>query len=213
MNIPKAPIITPVERIMVNLDELSLPVSQFTNNMSEIATVVENIVTSVVANEESPRLNTLAQINESYGTFLTLDKDIENKCCPTCGVHSAWHTADYSHRICVPSIGPAKPDRLQDVFGSVTGRNLHFRLEDMTEEERVATGGNFFRCQTVANGNCALCMEWCQEQGPSQWEQFTGWDWCHSHCWMDLCWRYHVEYLQPNGYVNTLARFLLFLED
>ena len=192
--------------IEVNLDQLSLPESPTTI----MAETMNGLITSV-EEQTSPRRNTLEQINESYGTFATLDE--ENKCCPTCGVHSAWHNTDYSHKICLPSTGPAKPDRLQDVFDGQNGRNLHFRLEDMTEEERVATGGNIFRCQTVANGNCALCMEWCQEQGPQQWAQFTGWDWCHSHCWMDLCWRYHREYLEPNGHQNTLGRFLVFLED
>jgi hypothetical protein len=192
--------------IEVNLDQLSLPESPTTI----MAETMNGLITSV-EEQTSPRRNTLEQINESYGTFATLDE--ENKCCPTCGVHSVWHNADYSHKICLPSTGPAMPDRLQDVFDGQNGRNLHFRLENMTEKERVATGGNIFRCQTVANGNCALCMEWCQEQGPSQWEQFTGWDWCHSHCWMDLCWRYHTEYLQPNGHQNTLGRFLVFLED
>ena len=194
--------------IEVDLDQLSVPESPTTI----MAETINDLITRLEA-QPSPRRNTLEQINESYGTFVTLDEDIENSCCPTCGVHSAWHNTDYSHKLCVPSIGPAKPVRVQDVFGSETGHNLHFNLEGMTPAERVASGGNMFRCQTVANGNCALCMEWCQEQGPSQWNQFTGWEWCCNHCWKDLCWRYHTEYLEPNGHVNTLGRFLVFLED
>lgn len=158
-----------------------------------------------------PRPSCLAVAN-SYG----LEPDARDRTgCPTCGVYNVFYGNQeaWDHQICVPSIGPAKPDRIQDVFGSETGVNLHFRMEDMTEQERVATGGNIFRCQTVCTGDCALCMNPCQEQGPSQWKQFTGWEWCCSNCWKDLCWRYHVEYLEPNGYVNTLGRFLVFLED
>ena len=215
--------------VEVNLDELSLPTTPtMTNtraeNYAEISSIVDSIVETVettqawqmvegILNDQpSPRRNTNEQINETYGTFGTLEEE-DNKCCPTCGVHSAWTNADYSHRICVPSIGPAKPVRIQDVFGSETGHNLHFNMEEMSAAERVATGGNIFRCQTVCTGNCALCMNPCQEQGPSQWRQFTGWDWCCNYCWKDLCWRYHAEYLEPNGHVNTLGRFLVFLEE
>ena len=194
--------------IEVNLDELSVPESPTT----VMAETINDIITRI-EEQASPRRNTLEQINESYGTFLTLDEDTENKCCPTCGVHSSWHNVDYSHRICVPSIRPAKPQRIQDVFGSERGNNLHFDMQAMSEAERVATGGNISRCQTVCTGNCALCMQPSQEQAPPQWKQFTGWDWCCNYCWRDLCWRYHTEYLEPNGYVNTLGRFLIFLED
>ena len=149
-------------------------------------------------------------------TSLLSDLDsVENKTCPTCGIYDSWCgiRKSWVHRICVPVTGPAKPDRLQDVFDGQNGRNLHFNMDTMSPAERVATGGNMFRCQTVANGNCALCMEWCQEQGPSQWEQFTGWEWCCNGCWKDLCYRYHTQYLEPNGHQNTLGRFLVFLED
>ena len=156
-----------------------------------------------------PAVSFLSVAN-SYG----LDAEVrEDKCCPTCGVYDSFSRGDWKHQICLPAIGPAKPLRVQDVFGSETGHNLHFNMEAMTEAERVATGGNMFRCQTVCTGDCALCMNPCQEQGPSQWKQFTGWDWCCNYCWKDLCWRYHTEYLEPNGYVNTLGRFLVFLED
>ncbi len=194
--------------IEVDLDQLSVPESP----TSIMAETMNDIITRV-EEQASPRRNTLEQINESYGTFVTLDEDRENKCCPTCGVHSAWTNVDYSHRICLPSIGPAKPVRVQDVFGSETGHNLHFHMNEMTPAERVATGGNIFRCQTVCTGNCAICMQPCQEQGPQQWRQFTGWEWCCNYCWKDLCWRYHTEYLEPNGHVNTLGRFLVFLEE
>lgn len=135
--------------------------------------------------------------------------------CPTCGVYDSFSgpSGGWEHKICVPSIGPAKPRRIQDVFGSEGGMNLHFDMEEMTPAERVATGGNISRCQTVCTGDCALCMQPCQEQAPPQWEQFTGWDWCCNGCWQHLCWRYHTEYLEPNGYVNTLGRFLVFLEE
>lgn len=194
--------------IEVDLDELAVPESP-TSIMTE---TINDIITRV-EEQASPRRNTAEQINESYGTFITLDDDGKNKCCPTCGVHSAWTNVDYSHRICLPTIGPAKPRRIQDVFGSELGQNLHFDTVSMTPAERVATGGNIFRCQTVCTGTCAICMQPCQEQGPSQWQQFTGWEWCCSYCWKDLCWRYHTEYLEPNGYVNTLGRFLVFLEE
>ena len=147
-------------------------------------------------------------IANSYGLEVR-----EDNCCPTCGVHSAWTNADYSHRICLPSIGPVKPRTIQDVFGSEGGMNLHFDVEEMSPAERVATGGNISRCQTVCTGTCALCFRACQEQAPPQWKQFTGWDWCCNGCWQHLCWRYHTEYLEPNGYVNTLGRFLVFLEE
>jgi len=216
MNPPKAPTITPEETVVVNLDVLTLPESPFSNNMSEINTIVNDIVTRIEANEEparvleveSPRRNTMEKINETYGTFATLD-EVDNKCCPTCGVHSAWHNVDYSHRICVPGIGPAKPQRF-DNFGGVS---LRFNFDIMSAAEKVSSGSNIFRCQTVCSANCALCMEPCQEQGPSAWSQFTGWDFCHATCWVDLCWRYHTEYLEPNDYVNTLGRFLVFLEE
>jgi len=151
-------------------------------------------------------------IANSYG----LSPVSENACCPTCGVHDSFAGRGHlhwEHKICLPSTGPAKPDRIQDVFGSEGGVNLHFRTEDMTPAERVASGGNIFRCQTVCTGNCALCFQPCQEQGPPQWKQFTGWDWCCNYCWKELCWRYHTEYLEPNGHVNTLGRFLVFLEE
>jgi len=158
-----------------------------------------------------PRPSFLAVAN-SYG----LEPNArERSCCPTCGVYDVFYgnNQNWEHQICVPSIGPAKPRRIQDVFGSEGGMNLHFDMDNMTPAERVATGGNMFRCQTVCTGNCALCMNPCQEQGPSQWKQFTGWEWCCHGCWQDLCWRYHTDYLEPNGYVNTLGRFLVFLED
>ena len=158
-----------------------------------------------------PRPSFLAAAN-SYG----LEPNArERSCCPTCGVYDVFYgnNQNWEHQICLPSTGPAKPDRIQDVFGSEGGMNLHFRMDDMTPAERVATGGNMFRCQTVCTGNCALCMNPCQEQGPSQWKQFTGWEWCCHGCWQDLCWRYYTDYLEPNGYHNTLGRFLVFLED
>ena len=138
----------------------------------------------------------------------------EDNCCPTCGVHDTFvgRSSGWKHKICLPSIGPAKPRRIQDVFGGGP-MNLHFDVEEMSPAERVATGGNISRCQTICTGNCALCFRACQEQAPPQWKQFTGWDWCCNGCWQHLCWRYHTEYLEPNGYVNTLGRFLVFLED
>ena len=174
------------------------------------------IVTIQVEPEVSPL--TLPQpeflsVANSYG----LDPEVrENRCCPTCGVYDTFAGRGHlhwEHKICLPSIGPAKPRRIQDVFGSEMGNNLHFDMAEMSEQERVATGGNIFRCQTVCTGNCALCFQPCQEQGPAQWRQFTGWDWCCNYCWKDLCWRYHTEYLEPNNHVNTLGRFLVFLEE
>ena len=163
---------------------------------------------SIPAVQTSVAKKVTNSLNETYGTVATLD-EMDNQCCPTCGVHSAWHNVDYSHRICIPDTGPAKPQRF-DSFGGVS---LRFNFDIMSAAEKVASGSNIFRCQTVCTGECALCMEPCQEQGPSQWSQFTGWDWCHANCWLDLCWGYHVDYLEPNGYVNTLGRFLVFLEE
>jgi len=153
-----------------------------------------------------------SSIANSYG----LEPQVrENACCPTCGVYDVFYgrQQNWEHQICVPSIGPAKPRRIQDVFGSESGMNLHFDVSEMTPAERVATGGNISRCQTVCTGDCALCFRPCQEQAPPQWKQFTGWDWCCNGCWQHLCWRYHTEYLEPNGYVNTLGRWLVFLEE
>ena len=193
--------------IEVDLDRLTLPT---------IEEVMNDIVNEVEATAEAtapPNPWTTVRSPNNAATLAETTYGVGRESCPTCGVVALPHWLDFSHRVCVPVTGPAKPDRLQDVFGSETGHNLHFNMDTMSPAERVATGGNIFRCQTVCSGNCALCMNPCQEQGPQQWAQITGWDWCHSHCWMDLCWRYHVEYLEPNGYVNTLARFLLFLED
>jgi len=223
MNPPKAPIITPVERVLVTLDELSLPATppnipeNMTSNNQENLEVISETVDNIIETIETENFlenaqwrttgRTISSLSDDYGTFAGGKK--EDKCCPTCGVHSAWHNVDYSHRICVPTIGPAKPQRF-DSFGGVS---LRFNVDIMSEAEKVASGGNIFRCQTVCTSNCALCMQPCQEQGPSAWKQFTGWDWCHANCWVDLCWRYHTEYLEPNGHVNTLGRFLVFLEE
>jgi len=189
-------------------------------NFAEISETVNNIIETIETDHffEDAQWRTtgrtISSLSDDYGTFAGNELDKEDNCCPTCGVHCAWqNNVDYSHRICVPTIGPAKPRRIQDVFGSESGVNLHFDMAEMSEAERVATGGNIFRCQTVCTGNCALCMQPSQEQGPQQWRQYTGWDWCCNYCWKDLCWRYHVEYLEPNGHVNTLGRFLVFLEE
>ena len=214
--------------VEVDLDRLTLPTTPTMTTTEEVMNDIVNEV-ETIAEATAPPIpwttvrspNNAATLAEpTYGTFFSSDGvekspsfNSGRESCPTCGVVGMWQRLDFSHRMCVPVTGPAKPDRLQDVFGSETGHNLHFNMDTMSPAERVATGGNIFRCQTVCSGNCALCMQPCQEQGPSQWRQFTGWDWCCSCCWKDLCWRYHVEYLEPNGYVNTLARFLLFLED
>ena len=196
-------------RAMSNSPTKSQPI------ITPVATEDRPVVTIQVEPEVSPLTLpavSFLSIANSYG----LDAEVrEDNCCPTCGVHDtfAGRNGGWKHRICLPEIGPAKPRRLQDVFGSEGGANLHFDMAEMSEAERVATGGNISRCQTVCTGNCSLCMQPSQEQAPPQWKQFTGWDWCCNYCWKDLCWRYHTEYLEPNGYVNTLGRFLVFLED
>lgn len=146
----------------------------------------------------------------SMPNISTLELDTKPKpTCPTCGVRTRWSNQTFNHKICVPSIGPAKPI----VYNDDLGRHMRFDTDSMSEAERIATGCNISRCQTVTTDNCALCFHPCQEQSGSMWNQFTGWKFVHMHCWQDLCLRYHEEYLEPNRLVNTLANWLKFLED
>lgn len=154
--------------------------------------------------------------NEATSLLGNLD-NIENRTCPTCGIYDSWCgiRKSWDHQICVPSIGPAKPRRIKMEYEGNTWWDYHFDMENMTPAERVASGGNMFRTVGINDPDqlCAISMQPCQEKGPTQWKQFTGWEWCSIGAWQNLCWRYHTEYLEPNGYVNTLGRFLVFLEE
>ena len=135
---------------------------------------------------------------------------LDIKTCPTCGVSASFFEfRNFENKICIPSIGPAKPERNLTRFGV----ELHFNYNNMTREEINSTGGNLARCQAVATENCAICFESCQEQAGYMWNQLTGWRFIHLGCWQNLCLRYHEEYLEPNNLVNTLGNWIKFLED
>ena len=180
--------------------------------------MTSNIITPV-ASEDRP-IVTLPTTKPAWG-FVVSTPNIQNlttmpnistdskAICPTCGTKSMWSNQNYDHQICLPSIGPAKPK----VNNDDSYMQMYFDTDNMTAAERVATGCNISRCQTITTDNCALCFHPCQEQSGSMWNQFTGWKFVHMHCWQDLCLRYHEDYLEPNNLVNTLGNWLKFLED
>jgi len=182
---------------------------------SSIITPVPTEDRPVVTLPDTKTAWTTIQPLTSMPSISTLELDTKPKAtCPTCGVRSHWSNQTFDHKICVPSIGPAKPKVYYDSWGdSRVTRHMHFDTDSMSEAERVATGCNISRCQTVTTDDCALCFQPCQEQSGTMWSQFTGWRFVHMHCWQDLCLRYHEEYLEPNRLVNTLGNWLKFLED
>lgn len=200
--------------VEVNLDELTLPSSPMDNFINEnrvgnydIAETVNDIISTIeshinMENASSEQKATAEEMKESWG--LGWEEP------------GRWLTDDdLAHRLIIPTIGPAKPRRIRMEYDDKVWYNYHFDVENMTPAERVATGGNMFRTVAVCEPDqlCALSMQPCQEKGPTQWKDYTGWEWCSIGAWQELCWRYHTEYLEPNGYVNTLGRWLVFLEE
>lgn len=200
--------------VEVNLDELTLPSSPMENFINEnkvgnydIAETVNDIITTIETHIEredalSEQKASAEEMKESWGLG-PLDL-------------GPWPSRDeLEHRVIIPTIGPAKPRRIRMEYDDEVWFDYHFDVDNMTPAERVATGGNMFRSVAMNSPEhlCALSMQPCQEKGPTQWKDYTGWEWCSIGAWQDLCWRYHTEYLEPNGYVNTLGRWLVFLEE
>ena len=218
MNPPPAPTIRPADQVEVNLDELSLPASP-SDTMADfihqggkydIAEALDEIIGVVETHIQ--RQQTLEKLKQDKATA----EEMKESWGLGLEEPGRWLTDDdLAHRLIIPTIGPAKPRRIRMEYDDNVWYDYHFDVENMTPAERVATGGNMFRTVAVCEPGqlCALSMQPCQEKGPTQWKDYTGWEWCKIGAWQELCWRYHTEYLEPNGHVNTLGRWLVFLEE